>query len=293
MGALAEAAAQAPPGPAVYAFLAGDGELLYVGKAGDLRRRLRQHAAGPAPSPRLARLYIQVREVRWEPQPDAPSALAREADLIVGLLPRYNASIRAEGRWRFVVLTPLGGGAIRLEQSRTARGARSYGSFPHLGPGGGSRPATESTEGYAALLRLIWAASGRPGHCPAALSAPSAPARVELALDETLAPRLHALLSGTSARLLADLAAGASRREAYLQPALRRDGAAAEGFFRAGPAALRALRLRHGRPPGPMSRPEIRRLLAEDLRRSIGEFRIPPLAPEDELLGRGARAWAR
>jgi excinuclease UvrABC nuclease subunit len=55
---LAAAAARAPKCAGVYFLLADDRELLYVGIAGDLRARLKQHAAATPGQrePRLARL---------------------------------------------------------------------------------------------------------------------------------------------------------------------------------------------------------------------------------------------
>ena len=68
MTVLADAAAVAPTTPGVYLFLGPARELLYVGKAGNLRRRLQQHAkAEPHPKAgRRARTSGEVREVVWE-----------------------------------------------------------------------------------------------------------------------------------------------------------------------------------------------------------------------------------
>src|SRR5439155_13054567 len=88
------AAAQAPPTVGIYCLLAGDGELLYVGKAANIRTRLRQHAAaGATDHARLGRLYSLTREVRWQQSADADAAAAREADVVVALRPRFNAAI--------------------------------------------------------------------------------------------------------------------------------------------------------------------------------------------------------
>src|SRR5207248_1080901 len=76
-----------------------------------------------------------------------------------------------------------------------------------------------------------------------------------------LTPSLHSFLSGTSRRLLVELAIDARRRDAYMQAGLARDRALAEDFFEYGPKSLRTFRLRHALPTGPMPRPLIERLL--------------------------------
>jgi excinuclease UvrABC nuclease subunit len=88
----------------VYVLLADDRELFYVGKAGDLRARLKQHASTipGRREPRLARLYGCVNDVCWEELPDEATAAVREADLIVSLRPPFNAAHVAEGRWNFI-----------------------------------------------------------------------------------------------------------------------------------------------------------------------------------------------
>jgi hypothetical protein len=74
-----------------------------------------------------------------------------------------------------------------------------------------------------------------------------------------------------------------------MQPALARDRIAADAFFRAGPQALRRLRLRHALAPGPVPRRTVEQLLYDDARAEIGDFRLP--ARDDPTAGLlGARA---
>ena len=297
----AVAAADPPGQPGTYALLDGEATLLYVGKAADLRRRLRDHvrAAAGIGHPRLAALYACACEVRWEKAPDDAAAAVREADLIVALRPPFNASHRNEGRWAFIVVAPgqrAGTLVLRLAAAPgTGRGVTSYGCFPHLGRGVASAAGQMCSDGYAALLRLLWAAGGAPGgHVPARL-ARSAPDRMTLPVDEGLRRPLHSLLSGTSDRLLGELARRAETPGAVpapLVPGLRRDHNTAAGFFQAGPAALRRLRLAAARRAGPLCREEIERLVLADLITSIGPVRLAT-APDELHLGRRARPWTQ
>ena len=301
MDSLSVAVDRAPRGAGVYFFLGADAELLYVGKASSLRNRLRQHArakAGQSGTIRLDVLYQRVMDVRWEELRDDDAAAAREADLIVALQPAFNAAIAREGRWNYIVVEALDPDLDRvrfsLSELPATRSGKAYGCFPHLGRGVSARPAIACSDGYTALLRLLWAASDVTGsHVPARVTR-SAPDRFDTTVGAALVESLHAFLSGTSDRLLAELAATAAPRERYFEPGLVRDREAAKAFFIHGPRALRRLRLRHGRPAGLMSRSAIEALLIDDLREAIGDFRVPrPPDQADEILGRRAHRWIK
>jgi hypothetical protein len=274
-GRLLSAAADAPTGPGVYFFLDGRGSLLYVGKAKDLRRRLQQHArVAPVAVGRRTDVvkvrYPRVRSVRWESLPTEADAVAREADLVVALRPLDNASVDT-GTWTYLSVTDLAGDRVRLDLGREplAGASEVYGCFAHLGRGVMFAPAVACSDGYAALTRLLWAASATGGHVPAAL-ARSAPPRVETSITGDLRAPLRRLFNGTSATVLDLLGEAAATRPVELQPGLRRDWATAHGFFEHGPRALRRLRRRHGRPPGLLARSEIEEMLAAEVAPIIG-----------------------
>jgi predicted GIY-YIG superfamily endonuclease len=264
-----EAANRAPTSPGIYCFLGPDGELLYVGKARHLRRRLQQHARSADEHPRTAKLHHLTTDVRWEELPTESAAAAREADLVVALRPRFNAAISGEGRWTYVCVDD----GLRLGPpvKEAIPGTTAYGCFPHLGPGGTSPPAADCNDGYAALRRLAEAA----------------------ALTKSHRRGLHHLLSGTSSRLLDELFdLAATDVDAYRVPALRRDRDTARRFYDAGPVSLRALRLRHHVAPGPLTKDEVQELIRVDLESSIGAFRLSPPPDEADLIGpRRDRRW--
>ncbi len=277
----------------MYVFLDRERVIVYVGKAANLRRRLRDHAAAGGPRAAL------VDDVRWESCDSADAAAAREADLIVALRPLTNRSLTTDGRWVYLARHDLPG-AVRLSLVAAADpGAdRCYGCFPHLGTGVSSPPAIACSEGYAALVRLLWAAGERDpsARYPAVTTGPSPPTDVTVPCDRDVGPGLHTLLAGTRATVLDRLASRAEeRRPSLMLPALRRDREAAAGFFAHGPRALRALRLRHGVPARPLSRSAIEALLLADLRAAVGDDVMPPVlsGPDPRLVGaRAARQLA-
>jgi predicted GIY-YIG superfamily endonuclease len=275
-GPLAEAGATAPTGAGVYFFLDEQRRLLYVGKASTLRRRLQQHAKEPPTS--AASKYARVRTVAWEELADDDAACAREADLIVAFQPAQNAAIAGERRWTYLVVEWTddddGHAALRLVSADDPprSGGDVYGCFPHLGKGHASRPGIACSDGYAGLLRLLWATGVAPARpYPRAISGPSPPMEATVPVPAVRRPVLRRFLSGTSARLLADLRAGIDEVEPFLRPALGRDLDLARAFYDHGPVALRRLRLRHGLAAGPMARTTIESLLLAEVTASIGE----------------------
>jgi predicted GIY-YIG superfamily endonuclease len=84
----------APSGPGVYVLRDADGTALYVGKAINLRRRLRAHFAGRrwrAMPPELSRVV----DAEWTEVGSEIEALVREAALIADLAPIVNVQIGA------------------------------------------------------------------------------------------------------------------------------------------------------------------------------------------------------
>jgi predicted GIY-YIG superfamily endonuclease len=271
---LRRAARDAPDGPGVYYFVGAAGELLYVGKSNNVRRRLRQHADSPGSGSWVDVRYGRAAAVRWQPFSTESEAAAFEADVIVALRPPFNAAHREEGRWSYLVVEPgrrAGTTRFRLTDARPPARARVYGCFPHLGRGLASRRGAACSDGYAALLRLLWSASA-----PSDLTVPSrlcatAPPDVEIKVQDAHDRALHTFLFGTSSRLLAQLAVASGERADVAQPALARDRRAALGFYVHGPLALRALRLRHGGRRHPISRELFEAMVRADVEQVLAQ----------------------
>ncbi|WP_020579169.1 GIY-YIG nuclease family protein [Actinopolymorpha alba] len=253
LSVLNAAAAAAPRQAGVYLFLDESDEVLYVGKAGNLRQRLRQHAATTRPESLRHQKYDLVRRVVWEVAVDDEAAAWREEDLIFALRSPFNGNLddRApdlvgkDARVPYIVVAEVATGMLSftLEPVVPPTG-RAYGCFPHLGKGMGSRLGIACSDGYTALLRLLWAAAGHGTHMPASITK-SAPPSFTVAAPSAVRDGLHRFLSGTRSRLADELLQAAAHRPEFMQPALRRDKEAALRFFAAGPRLVRARRLRH------------------------------------------------
>ena len=84
-----------PTSAGVYWMVGPSGQLLYVGKARNLRQRLNSYRRTEGQSRRLIRLIHSAVFIRWEPCPDEAGALAREAELIRTYQPIFNRA----GKW--------------------------------------------------------------------------------------------------------------------------------------------------------------------------------------------------
>jgi hypothetical protein len=230
---------------------------------------------------------------------DEPAAAAREADVVVALRPPHNAALAQEGRWTFVVVGEGPGGDVVLRTTADPDGhgrARVNGCFPHLGKGVASVRGTGTSDGYGALVRLLWAASAAPGErVPARLAGPSAPigAEVAVALPDELRRPLLAFLRGSSARLLDPLAAEAvARRDAYQRPGIERDLGTARSFFVHGSRPMHDLRRRHGiDSAAPVTRRQFEEAISAEVRAAIGDFVVESADDVVALAGRRARRW--
>ena len=89
---------QLPETPGVYLMRDSAAEVLYVGKAKNLRKRVCSYrVANPERMPRRTlRLLRLVENIGWEECGDEPTALRRESELLLALKPRFNRA----GVWR-------------------------------------------------------------------------------------------------------------------------------------------------------------------------------------------------
>ena len=88
-----------PNRPGVYRMLRGNGDVLYVGKATSLTKRVRSYFRARAPhAEHILEMLSQARELEWTVTGSALEAALEEADTIKLLSPPYNKALRAGER---------------------------------------------------------------------------------------------------------------------------------------------------------------------------------------------------
>jgi len=93
-----------PSGPGVYRMTAAGGDVLYVGKARNLRKRVASYASPGRLSTRLHRMVAQVVALDVVTTHTEVEALLLEANLIKRLKPRYNILLRDDKSFPCIVL---------------------------------------------------------------------------------------------------------------------------------------------------------------------------------------------
>lgn len=93
------------PVPGVYRMLGKDAQLLYVGKAKNLRKRVESYFSRPQLQPRLALLVASVASMEVIVTRTEAEALLLEAQLIKSLKPRFNIDLRDDKSYPYLRLS--------------------------------------------------------------------------------------------------------------------------------------------------------------------------------------------
>ena len=95
-----------PPKPGVYLFKDSSGKVIYVGKAGSLRHRVRAyfHESFPADAKTEA-LISKIKDFEVLVTDSEMEALILEANLIKEYKPRYNVNLKDDKRYPYIKVT--------------------------------------------------------------------------------------------------------------------------------------------------------------------------------------------
>ncbi|WP_305987288.1 excinuclease ABC subunit UvrC [Roseibium sp. MMSF_3544] len=94
-----------PNGPGVYRMLDENGEVLYVGKARSLKKRVTSYTRLQGQSNRIMRMILSTAAMEFVVTKTEPEALLLEANLIKRLRPRFNVLLRDDKSFPYILVT--------------------------------------------------------------------------------------------------------------------------------------------------------------------------------------------
>ncbi|KJC45534.1 excinuclease ABC subunit UvrC [Bradyrhizobium sp. LTSP857] len=133
--AIERAVRLAPTSPGVYRMLAANSDVLYVGKAKNVKKRLSNYARLSAPQPaRILRMIAATVSVEIVSTTTETEALLLEANLIKQLRPRFNVQLRDDKSFPYILITgDHWAPQILKHRGAQSRPGRYFGPFASAG----------------------------------------------------------------------------------------------------------------------------------------------------------------
>ncbi len=132
--AIAHAVKHAPSAPGVYRMVDAQGEVLYVGKAKNIKKRVTSYTPPVGHDSRIMRMISDTATMEFVTTKTETEALLLEANLIKRLRPRFNVLLRDDKSFPFILITSdHWAPQILKHRGARTRAGHYYGPFANAG----------------------------------------------------------------------------------------------------------------------------------------------------------------